>query len=723
MNFCMNFGEAARLRLRGLACLVGLGKVLIGCVAAQAAGIVPDGATATTVSVNSAGRTTVNLAPAQFGVSQNTYSSFNVGSAGATLNNNGINARTIVNQVTSTNPSLISGDITVSGPRANVVLANPNGITVDGGSFVNTGHVALSTGAVSFDDITGASGVTQRNVILTTTGGTITVGPGGLAGALISLELIAKNIEIQGPVDNSFTQSNNGVRIVAGSSTATINTLFSPGDNSDDWISYAPGQASSNAVAIDVSSAGSLTAGRIQLIVTDQGAGVHDAGPMNASGGDFSLNANGNVQMIGTTVTAAQNISLSTTGALLFQSSQLNANNASASLAAGGAITFAGSSLIAATGIVSNSAGLTLETLGATGSTIASVNSGVVLISSADIDNISSLVQGATRIAGNSQSLGAVTLNAQGNILNQSSLGNNLGILFGQADDVSLTAGGDITNHNARILSNNQVLINAQGDLNNIIDDQTGANNGQLVSTAGQVWRFLVFSRHDDSYSVDYGSLPDPDQLAYITAGTGTGTTASNGSVVINARNVNNLGGVIQSTNGDVDITAQQALINQAYFTGQMSYTQSCFIFCSAHAASDIQTFGGQIQAGNDVHLVAGTVAENIGGNVLAIGNLTVTAPLTIAQGVLDYTAYNRDQGMKAFFGNDWAAIYANDTGGLFQAGGGVTLIGDGQIDGGEFVAGTGGVNASGHIVTTQAPFHAPVTIGNHLGLVSWLGL
>ena len=232
-----------------------------------------------------------------------------------------------------------------------------------------------------------------------------------------------------------------------------------------------------------------------------------------------------------------------------------------------------------------------------------------------------------------------------------------------------------------------------------------------------------MFSRHDDSYSVDYGSLPDPDQLAYITAGTGTGTTASNGSVVINARNVNNLGGVIQSTNGDVDITAQQALINQAYFTGQMSYTQSCFIFCSAHAASDIQTFGGQIQAGNDVHLVAGTVAENIGGNVLAIGNLTVTAPLTIAQGVLDYTAYNRDQGMKAFFGNDWAAIYANDTGGLFQAGGGVTLIGDGQIDGGEFVAGTGGVNASGHIVTTQAPFHAPVTIGNHLGLVSWLGL
>jgi len=58
----------------------------------------------------------------------------------------------------------------------------------------------------------------------------------------------------------------------------------------------------------------------------------------------------------------------------------------------------------------------------------------------------------------------------------------------------------------------------------------------------------------------------------------------------------------------------------------------------------------------------------------------------------------------------------------LFQAGGGVTLIGEGQIDGGEFVGATG-VSASGGIVTKQAPYHAPVTIGNHLGLVSWLGL
>jgi hypothetical protein len=237
------------------------------------------------------------------------------------------------------------------------------------------------------------------------------------------------------------------------------------------------------------------------------------------------------------------------------------------------------------------------------------------------------------------------------------------------------------------------------------------------------VWRFLIFSRHDDSYTVDYGSLPDPTQLSYITAGTGTGTTAANGSVSITANNVNNLGGVIQSTNGDVDITAQQGLTNQAYFTGQARYTQSCFIFCSSHASSDIQIYGGQIQAGGNVSLTAGTVAQNIGGNVLAVGgNLTVTAPLTIAQGLLDYTTYNRDQGLKAFLGSDWATIYADDTGGLFEASGDVTLLGDGNIDGGQFIGGSG-VSASGGITTSQAPYHGPVTIGNHLGLISWLGL
>jgi len=55
------------------------------------------------------------------------------------------NARLILNEVTSTNPSFLQAPIAVVGPRAHFILANPNGITVDGGSLVNPGNVALSS--------------------------------------------------------------------------------------------------------------------------------------------------------------------------------------------------------------------------------------------------------------------------------------------------------------------------------------------------------------------------------------------------------------------------------------------------------------------------------------------------------------------------------------------------------------------------------------------------
>lgn len=97
-------------------------------------------------SIAPGGRRIVPIAPAIARVSSNTYSSFNVSSAGATLNNVGINARTIVNQVTSTNPSLIEGEIAVAGPRANVIPANPNGITVNGGASILPSHLAKSVG-------------------------------------------------------------------------------------------------------------------------------------------------------------------------------------------------------------------------------------------------------------------------------------------------------------------------------------------------------------------------------------------------------------------------------------------------------------------------------------------------------------------------------------------------------------------------------------------------
>ncbi|KWB56215.1 filamentous hemagglutinin [Burkholderia ubonensis] len=703
-------------------------RVMFFCLAAAgtlprcalAAGIVPDGGTATSVSLAPDGRQLVNLAPAVAGVSSNTYSSFNVTAAGATLNNTGINARTIVNQVTSTNPSLIQGQIDVAGPRANVVLANPNGITVNGGSFVNTGHVALSTGNVSFNDVQIAPGVIQRNVVLDTATGMIVVGPGGLASALIGLDLIAKTIRIDGPVNNTFTSPTAGVRLLAGSSRVELNTGLSPSDNANDWLTRSatmnPDTASS--YAIDITAAGSLTSGRVQLIVTDRGPGVRSAGPLNASLGDFLLTSNGNVELSNTKIDVAQDFSMTAQGGIALTDTQVKVNAGKANLATDGALTFAGSSLLASGSVKLSGAGIALNPDDAmAGSTVASSQSGVVLKSTADIVTVGSLVQGQAAIDADADSAGAVTLNAAGRILNQSLPQSRLGILFGVQGDVSLTAGGDVVNRNARILSNRNVSVVAGGDLNNIVDHDSGVQNGAVVGFSERGGRFLIFRHRSDGFTVDYGSLADASKLAYITADAG--------NVTVRAANVTNIGGSILSNGGAIDIAARDNLLTQAVFTGQASFRRSCFVFCSSSASSNVQAFGGVIEANTDITLKAGKQITNTGGTVLALGNLTLDAPKTLAQGVPGYTAINRDHDLKAWFGNRWAAIYAADTGGIFTGGSGkVRLTGEADIEGGAFNA-PGGIAADGGVVTIRAPRREPLTIGNgnHLGLVSWFGL
>jgi len=241
---------------------------------AVAVGIVADGGTATSVAVGANGRQTVTHAPAVGGVSNNTYLSVNVSKPGADLNYKRVNVNTIVNQVTGTNPSLIQGGITVLGPRANVILANPNGVTIDGGSFVTNSHVVISTDQVSFNDLTVAPGVTQRNVALTTNGGAITIGPGGLSGTLVNLDLIAKELAVNGPVTNSYLNSNPGARATVGDSTNSYDTSFSPDDNGHDSLvkSTSPGSTGSG-FAVDTTALGGITGGRAQIIATDVWSG------------------------------------------------------------------------------------------------------------------------------------------------------------------------------------------------------------------------------------------------------------------------------------------------------------------------------------------------------------------------------------------------------------------------------------------------------------------
>ncbi|MDO9437094.1 filamentous hemagglutinin N-terminal domain-containing protein, partial [Hydrogenophaga sp.] len=92
--------------------------------------------------------------PSPAGVSRNTYRQFDVNAPGAILNNSRTHvqtqlggwvpgnpwlasggARVILNEVNSTNPSYLKGPVEVAGQGAEVIIANPAGIQIDGGSF------------------------------------------------------------------------------------------------------------------------------------------------------------------------------------------------------------------------------------------------------------------------------------------------------------------------------------------------------------------------------------------------------------------------------------------------------------------------------------------------------------------------------------------------------------------------------------------------------------
>ena len=105
--------------------------------------------------------------PDSKGVSINEYSRFNTPTTGTILNNSNKNIDTkiagqidanyrlnkeaslIINKVNSAEKSSLKGNLEVAGSRADVVIANPNGISVDGLNMINSRSLTLTTGNIN----------------------------------------------------------------------------------------------------------------------------------------------------------------------------------------------------------------------------------------------------------------------------------------------------------------------------------------------------------------------------------------------------------------------------------------------------------------------------------------------------------------------------------------------------------------------------------------------
>lgn len=356
MNRHASQNRSAPLRLRdALLMTLALAALAVPLVAqAQvrpATTVVPtSGGTTAYVSPNGVPVVNINAANGA-GVSHNVFTRYDVQGNGLVLNNGNTSqaarqsqlagqvlanpnllgeARVIINEVSSTGRSTLAGFTEVLGGRADVIVANPNGITCTGCGFINSDRVTLTTGTPRLGGDGSLSGFTVNR-------GDILVNGAGLNGSAQQvLDLVSRSVRLDATVNapdlGLFTGNNlwnYGTREVSGAT---------------------PGSGPAPSYAIDSSALGGMYAGRIRLIATEAGVGVHMLGEAAASGSDFSLSAAGRIDVRGN-VSAERDLSLSSTDvaadAIRVTDSALTANNNLSVSAAPGGASLSGGVLIA----------------------------------------------------------------------------------------------------------------------------------------------------------------------------------------------------------------------------------------------------------------------------------------------------------------------------------------------------------------------------------------
>lgn len=219
-------------------------------------------------------------APAKNGVSRNEYEAFNVPDTGAILNNsytmsetklagyvqgnlnmaNGA-ATVIVNEVTSANPTAMNGFLEVAGKKASVVIANPNGITVNGGGFINTDKAILTTGKPVYSRDGGIRRFDVRKGIIGVDG------KGLNAEGADHLAMLTRAMQL-----NAALWAKD-VHIVTGSNAVDAETFAAKAID---------GEGEKPEFLLDSTAIGGMYAGRICFVGTEKGLGVNNGSTWQA---------------------------------------------------------------------------------------------------------------------------------------------------------------------------------------------------------------------------------------------------------------------------------------------------------------------------------------------------------------------------------------------------------------------------------------------------------
>ncbi|MEO3957483.1 hemagglutinin repeat-containing protein [Chromobacterium piscinae] len=563
-------------------------------------------------------------APTAAGVSHNQYQQFNVGPGGALLNNSAVNvntqlagyisgnpnlkngsARIILNEVTQANPSQLRGYLEVAGQRAQVVIANPWGITCSGCGFINTPQVTLTTGASQLNALGALTGYQVA-------GGRVSIDGAGLNAANIdSFAIISRAVSINA---NLYAQK---LDLVLGRNQVDAATLAAQP------LAASPNNAP--AFALDVAQLGGMYANAIKLVGTEKGVGVNQLGTMAAQAGDLQLTSAGDLILRGQTH-SRQNMILQADGQLRHDGVTRAEGAIQADIAGQTALRQA----------LSAGGDLTLNTgsLQGDGALAAGVQADGKLT---DHGRLAVASGGMLQHSGQLLAGGDVSLKAGQADLSQATVSASHGAL-------DIRAAGDVNAQQARLSAAGAARLTLDGQLDNRsgqlaaaqVDLQLGAldnRQGKIVQTgqADSAWRINgptdnrqgVLASAGRDLKLQSGNLDNRGgEISHAGAGAlrlsadaldnrEQGRIASDGRLDAQAAQLDNRQGrLVGVLSASVD--ARQQLNNDGGVLGSDGKLDL--------AAGALDNGGGLIQSGQDLQLSAASLTNADKGQILALG-------------------------------------------------------------------------------------------------------
>ncbi|OQS58710.1 filamentous hemagglutinin [Actinobacillus suis] len=245
--------------------------------------------------------------PNDKGLSHNKYSKFDVDTKGAILNNSRTQTQTqqagmiqgnpylargeakvILNEVNSNDPSVLKGYVEVAGKKADVIIANPSGLHCEGCGIINSDRATLTTGKPQIKQGNLDSFVVEK--------GKVKVSGKGLDNSRVDYtDIIAKETEI-----NAGVWSKKKLTAVTGKNM--VKARMETDSDSDLQIINTAKQSAQTSVtnappqyALDISELGGMYAGKVHLIGTEQGLGVRNAGHIGASSENVKIDSQGRI--------------------------------------------------------------------------------------------------------------------------------------------------------------------------------------------------------------------------------------------------------------------------------------------------------------------------------------------------------------------------------------------------------------------------------------------